>query len=423
MTTLRPQHRGQEAEPSGRRPRDANATGSPAALVAVRKLFGAENTDWYVVLGTTVFLVLFGLVMVLSSSAVTSSQSNDGDFFAVFLRQGLFALIGIPLMLVVARLPVVFWRRWARAAVMLGLGLQLLVFTGLGYGYGGNQNWISIGGFTAQPSEFLKLALVVWLASVLADRADGFTDWRSVLVPAVPLSGLAIGMVLLGQDLGTASIMIAIVFAALYYAGAPFGRLLTMAGVVVGGAVVFALSSVSRSDRISVWLNGCAPEDYEYTCWQSVHALWALGSGGVLGVGLGNSATKWRWLPHAESDFIFAIIGEELGLLGAIVVLALFAVLAIGLLRLVRAHTDPFRRIATGAVLAWIVGQAFVNIAVVLGLLPVLGVPLPFISAGGTALVSSLLAIGVVLSLARDLPARVSRAAPVATPPHRRGSR
>jgi len=356
------------------------------------------------VVGTVIFLVLFGLVMVLSSSAVTSAQNNEGDFFAVFMRQGLFALIGIPLMLMIARLPSIFWRRWSRHAVMFGLGLQLLVFTGFGYDYGGNQNWISIGGFTAQPSEFLKLALVVWLASVLSDRANAFPDWRSVFIPAVPLSVVAIGLVLAGQDLGTASIMIAIVLAALFFGGAPLRYILGMVAFVAVGAVMFALTSVSRSSRIDVWLNGCAPEDYEFTCWQSVHALWALGSGGVLGVGLGNSATKWRWLPHAESDFIFAIIGEELGLVGAIVVLVLFAVLAIGMVRLVRAHASPFHRVATGAIMVWIVGQALVNIGVVLGMLPVLGVPLPFISVGGSALVSSLLAIGVVLSLARDIP-------------------
>lgn len=403
MTTVRPPGSGRNAEPEAHR--------TPArAIVSVRTLFGSDSSDYMIVLGTTVFLVLFGLVMVLSSSSIVSSQSNDGDFFAIFLRQGLYALIAIPVMLSIARLPARFWRRWARVAVMLGLGLQLLVFTGLGYDYGGNQNWISIGGFTAQPSEFLKLALIVWLGTVLADRADAFTDWMSLLVPAVPVSLLAIGMVLLGQDLGTASIMIAIVLGALFYAGAPLRRLAAMAGIVAVGGVLFALSSSSRSSRIDVWLNGCRPEDYEGSCWQVVHGTWALGSGGVFGVGLGNSAAKWSWLPHAESDFIFAVIGEELGMVGASVVLLLFVVLAIGLVRLIRSHRDPFSRIVTGGVLIWIVGQAFVNVAVVLGLLPVLGVPLPLISVGGSALIASLLAIGVVLSLARSAEAREARA-------------
>lgn len=406
MTTTRPPHRAPGARaqhPSSPVAEPARPAHGAAAVVAVRRLFTAQSADWMLVLGTTVFLVLFGLVMVLSSSFVQSGKGG-GDFFGIFVRQSIFAAIGIPLMLLVSRLPAVFWRRWARNAVLLGLGLQLLVFVpGIGWGYGGNQNWINIGGISAQPSEFLKLALVVWLATVLAPRADAFTDWRSVAMPALPVSAAAIGLVLLGQDLGTVTIMASIVLAALFFAGAPLRHILLLVGLGVGGAVMFALTGASRSDRISAWLNGCTPEQLEDVCWQPMHGMWALGSGGVFGVGLGNSALKWSWLPHAESDYIFAIIGEELGLIGAMVVLVLFAVLAIGMVRLMRAHTDPFRRIATGAVLVWIVGQAFVNVAVVLGMLPVLGVPLPLMSAGGTALVATLIAIGVVLSLARDV--------------------
>jgi cell division protein FtsW len=372
-------------------------------VIGVRRLFRAQSADYMLVLGTTIFLVLFGLVMVLSSSFVQSGKGS-GDFFAIFIRQGLVALVGIPLMLVASRLPAIFWRRWARNGVLLALGFQLLVFVpGIGLAYGGNQNWIAIGGVNAQPSEFLKLALVVWLATVLAGRADAFTDWRSVAIPALPISAVAIAMVLRGQDLGTVAIMAAIVLAALFFAGAPLRYLVALIAVGATGAILFALSGASRSDRISAWLNGCTSDQLEDVCWQPIHGMWALGSGGVFGVGLGNSALKWSWLPHAESDYIFAIIGEELGLIGGVVVLLLFTVLAIAMVRLMRFHSDPFRRIATGAVLVWIVGQAFVNIAVVLGLLPVLGVPLPLMSAGGSALIAALLAIGLVLSLARDV--------------------
>lgn len=399
MTTTRPPRR----TPPGT-PAEAAVDAPPgaAAVVAVRRLFTAQSADYMLVLGATVFLVLFGLVMVLSSSFVQSGKSS-GDFFGIFLRQGLFALIGVPVMLLASKLPVVFWRRWARNAVLLGLGLQLLVFTPLGIAYGGNRNWIQLFGFSIQPSEFVKLTLVIWLATVLAGRADAFTDWRSVAVPALPVSGVAIGMVLFGQDLGTVVIMVGIVLGALYFAGAPMRYVLALVALGMGGAVLFALSGVSRSNRISAWLNGCTPEQLEDVCWQPMHGIWALGSGGVFGVGLGNSALKWSWLPHAESDYIFAIIGEELGLVGSMVVLVLFAALAIGMVRLMRVHSDPFRRIATGAVLVWIVGQAFVNIAVVLGMLPVLGVPLPLMSAGGSALVATLIAVGVVLSMARDV--------------------
>lgn len=402
MTTVRPPRPSPAPDPSD----SAKLSAPRSVTVGVRRLFGTESSASVIVFGTTMFLVLFGLVMVLSSSSIVSSQSNDGDFFAVFLRQGTLALLGIPMMLIIARLPAWIWRRWARVAVIVGVGLQaLVVFTPLGYAYGGNRNWLDIGGFTAQPSEFLKLALIVWLASILADRsAEGFSSWRSVLLPAAPLSILSIGMVLLGQDLGTAAIMLMIVIGAFFFAGVPVRFLTGIVVTVAALAVIVAMSTTSRSNRIGVWLNGCAPEDYEFSCWQTIHGTWALGSGGLFGVGLGNSAAKWSWLPHAESDYIFAVIGEELGLVGAVVVLLMFSVLALGFVRLIRGHTDPFRRIATGAIMTWLIGQAFVNIAVVLGMLPVLGVPLPLISAGGSALLSALLAIGVALSLARDSP-------------------
>jgi cell division protein FtsW len=371
----------------------------------VRKLFGTDNGDALLLLGVTIFLVIFGLVMVLSASFVISGRAGNGDFFGIFLRQGLFALVGIPVMLMIGRLPAIFWRRWARHLVILGVGLQaLVVFTPLGYEYGGNRNWLYIGGFTAQPSEFLKLALAVWLATVLADKADGLHTWKDIIFPALPLSFASIGMVLVGDDLGTAGVMLAMVLGALYFAGAPIGRMIVLVGALAMLAVTFAFSSPSRTSRITVWVDGCRPEDYEGVCWQVVHGTWALGSGGLFGVGLGNSSAKWSWLPHAESDFIFAIIGEELGFVGALVVLALFVALAIALVRLVRSQDDPFRRIAIGAIMTWLVVQSFVNIAVVLGMLPVLGVPLPFISAGGSSLVATLLAVGVVLSVSRDAP-------------------
>jgi cell division protein FtsW len=388
------------------RPTPTDASGRPpAAVVAVRKLFGTDNGDALLLLGVTIFLVIFGLVMVLSASFVISGRAGNGDFFGIFLRQGLFALVGIPVMLMIGRLPAIFWRRWARHLVILGVGLQaLVVFTPLGYEYGGNRNWLYIGGFTAQPSEFLKLALAVWLATVLADKADGLHTWKDIIFPALPLSFASIGMVLVGDDLGTAGVMLAMVLGALYFAGAPIGRMIVLVGALAMLAVTFAFSSPSRTSRITVWVDGCRPEDYEGVCWQVVHGTWALGSGGLFGVGLGNSSAKWSWLPHAESDFIFAIIGEELGFVGALVVLALFVALAIALVRLVRSQDDPFRRIAIGAIMTWLVVQSFVNIAVVLGMLPVLGVPLPFISAGGSSLVATLLAVGVVLSVSRDAP-------------------
>lgn len=410
MTTTRDPRRTPRADPPRPEP-----TPAPKAMVAVRRIFAAETSEYFLLLGTTLFMVVFGLVMVLSSSSI-ESRVQDDDFFARFTRQGMWALIGLPVMLIVARMPITFWKRWAWHAIVLGVLLQLLVFVpGLGYSYGGNQNWLQIGSFTAQPSELVKLALVVWLAFVLTAKESLLHDWKHVALPVAPVAAVAIGFVLLGKDLGTAIVMFAIVLGALFFAGV---RLRIIGTAIVGIAAIamlFVTLSDSRQDRIAAWLSGCTrEEDYSGDCWQTVHGWWAMADGGVFGVGLGNSSAKWSWLPEADNDFIFAIIGEELGLVGAVLVLGLFVMLAICFIRIIRMQIDPFARIATAAVMVWLIGQAFVNIAVVLGLLPVLGVPLPLMSAGGSALITTLAAIGIVLSFARSRPEPVRTSRPPA---------
>ncbi len=375
-----------------------------SAVIAVRRLFAAETSEYFLLLGTTLFLVVFGLVMVLSSSSILSYVSSK-DFFAIATRQGLYALIGVPVMLIAARAPISFWKRWARIGVFVGIGLQLLVFTPLGFAYGGNRNWIHLGAFNAQPSELVKLAFVLWLAWMLTTRREILDDWRRMLVTLGPIVAIATGLVLAGSDLGTSVILLSIVLGALFYAGA---KLRVVLGVVAVMAVVGLLAAsirTSRTSRISAWLSGCTdPSQASGDCYQTTHGWQALAHGGVLGVGLGNSTGKWSWVPEADNDFIFSIIGEELGLVGAILVLLLFVLLAICFIRIIRMSRDPFAKIATSAAMVWIIGQAFVNIAVVLGLLPVLGVPLPLVSAGGSALITTLAAIGVVLSFARHRP-------------------
>jgi cell division protein FtsW len=401
MTTTRPPRR----QPPDRRPAAQPQPQPRTIVVAVRRLFDAETPEYFLLLGTTLFLVVFGLVMVLSSSSI-ESRADGGDFFAQAGRQGLYALVGVPAMLLAARAPMAFWKRWAGTAVLIGVALQLLVFLpGLGYERGQNRNWINLGSFTAQPSELIKLALVIWLAWVLSRKGDALHEWREVAVPILPIALVAVGLVLAGNDLGTATIIVAIVFGALFYAGV---RLRIMA-VALAGVALIALVAIqlsdSRSNRIAAWLNQCEdPALYSRDCWQSIHGWEALAHGGVLGVGLGNSSGKWYWIPEAANDFIFAIIGEELGLLGALLVLALFVILTICFVRIIRMARDPFAKLATSAAMVWVIGQAFVNIAVVLGLLPVLGVPLPLVSAGGSALITTLTAIGVVLSFARHRP-------------------
>ncbi len=373
-----------------------------AALIAVKRVFGAETGNYFLLLGTTLFLVVFGLIMVLSSSAVELVSKND-NFFEAFLRQSLYALIGLPLMLVASRMPIAFWKRWSWAALVGAVLLQLLVFVpGIGWGVGLNRNWINIAGFNAQPSEAVKLALILWLAWILTAKQQLLNDWKHVALPIAPVGGVAIGLVLLGNDLGTAAIMLSLLLGALFYAGVRL-RIIASAIIAIGAiGYAFASTSDSRTDRINAWLQGCSNEsDFAKDCWQTVHGWWAMASGGIFGSGLGASRAKWNWLPEADNDFIFAIIGDELGLIGAIVVLALLVVLAVAFVRIIRACRDQYAKLVTSGVMIWIIGQAFVNIAVVLGMLPVLGVPLPLISAGGSALICSLVAIGVVLSFAR----------------------
>ncbi|WP_423923987.1 putative lipid II flippase FtsW [Frigoribacterium sp. 2-23] len=398
--TRRPETGTPPAAQNGTRPHD---TRSAAAVVAVKRLFAAETGSFFLILGTTLFMVVLGLVMVLSSSSVEQYiSSNHTSFFGAFVRQSIYAAIGIPGMLIVSRVPVSFWKRWAWHIVAVAVFLQLLVFSPLGFEFGGNRNWLNLGAFTAQPSEVVKLALAIWLGMILSVKRDLLGDWKHLAIPLVPVVFLSVGLVILGGDLGTTMIILLLVFAAVYFAGV---KLRFLALPVVALAVllpIIAHGSDSRSSRIAAWMSGCsASSDYQAACWQTLHGTWALASGGVFGVGLGNSKSKWSWLPEADNDFIFAIIGEELGLIGAIVVLGLFVVLAVGFVKIIRRTNDPFVRVTTGAIMAWIIGQALVNIAVVLGLLPVLGVPLPLISAGGSALILTLLAIGVVLSFAR----------------------
>ena len=375
----------------------------PAAIVRVKRIFAAETGNYFLLLGATLFLVVFGLVMVLSSSSVEDFKTG-GDSFSGFLRQVIFAALGLPVMFLAARMRLAFWRRWAGIFMIVAIGFQLLVFVPhLGKSVNGNRNWVAIAGVTFQPSELIKVALVVWLALVLAKKGDRIQEWRELVIPIVPVAGTAIGLVLLGGDFGTSMILTAIVMGALFFAGVKFRFFLlpiVLVGIV-GAILVFGRSS--RQGRFTAFVTGCT-SDATQACWQTVHGWWALASGSIFGVGLGNSTLKWSWLPEANNDFIFAIIGEELGLVGAVLVLALFVVVAVTFVRIIRASTDVFARVATSAVLIWIIGQAFVNIAVVLGLLPVLGVPLPLMSSGGTALITSLLAIGIVLSFARRAP-------------------
>jgi cell division protein FtsW len=359
-------------------------------------------TSYYLLLGATVALVCIGLVMVLSSSSI-DAIADQKSAFAEFWRQAVFAGIGVPLMIAASRFPIRSWNVAAWPMLVGALVLQALVFVpGLGHAVKGNRNWISVAGLTVQPSEFCKLALIVWAAAVLTRKRQLLHEPMHALVPVVPGAALVLALVLLGRDLGTSLVVMALVATVLFVAGAP---LRLFAGGLAAAALlvqVMVTTNGNRMGRISTWSSGCADAvDYHGPCWQTVHGQWALASGGWWGVGLGGSREKWGLLPEAHNDFIFAIIGEELGLVGTLAVLGLFAILGYGLFRTVLRTDDLFVKIATGGVLTWVLGQAVINIGAVLGLLPVVGLPLPLVSSGGSALVMTMLALGMVIGFAR----------------------
>jgi cell division protein FtsW len=361
--------------------------------------FRAESIYFYRLAGLTGFLVVFGLVMVLSSSSIDSLVANR-DAYYIFSRQVLYALIGLALMLFIASLPISFIKRRVGLVLLIGFGLQLAV-PFIGISVNGNTNWISIAGFTLQPSEFLKLALIMYMAWFISNREQEVDDPKRVTLPLLAVGAAAIVLVMAGGDLGTAVIFSFIMFGVLALSGAPLKTLGQVALVGVALAAIAAATSASRMARITAWLNPGTASSEAFN-WQYEHGTWALAAGGVFGVGLGNSKMKWSWIPEVENDFIFAVIGEELGLIGGLVVIGLFALLVASLLRVMFRSQNTFARVATLGVVVWIISQGTVNISVVLGLLPVLGVPLPLISAGGSSLIATLAAIGLVLAFEKD---------------------
>jgi cell division protein FtsW len=361
--------------------------------------FRAESIYFYRLAGLTGFLVVFGLVMVLSSSSIDSLVANR-DAYYIFSRQFLYALIGLALMLVIASLPVSFIRNRVGLVLMIGFGLQLAV-PFIGISVNGNTNWLSIAGFTLQPSEFLKLALIMYMGWFISNREFEMDNPQRVLYPLLAVGGGAVLLVMFGRDLGTAVIFSFIIFGTLLMAGAPGKILGRVALLAIGLAAAATATSASRMARITAWLNPGSASSDAFN-WQFEHGTWALASGGIFGVGLGNSKMKWSWIPEVENDFIFAVIGEELGLIGAMVVIGMFALLIASLIRVMLRAQTTFARVTTLGVVIWILSQSAVNIAVVLGVLPVLGVPLPLISAGGSSLIATLAGIGLVLAFEKD---------------------
>lgn len=346
------------------------------------------------------FLTGFGLVMVLSASSV--EEGATGNPYGAFLTQGAAALVGVGAMLAVGtRVRADLLQRVAPLVFFPAVAVQL--FTAFfGVAAGGNRNWLVLGGVSVQPSEFVKLGLVLILAAFFANRPGERLNLKR-LAPVVVFSGLAFVSVYAGHDLGTCLIIGLIIVGGLWFGGVRIPVLIVPGGIVVAALAVLARGDGSRTSRVSAYFEGCT--DLLGTCWQTQQAQWALANGGLLGVGIGNSVSKWFWLPEADNDFIAAIIGEETGLVGLLVLIGCFVAIAVVLLRIATGTPDRFTRAAAGMTIAWLVGQAFANLAVVIGVVPVFGVPLPFVSSGGSSLVATLLLVGCVLAAAsRPLP-------------------
>ena len=361
-------------------------------------------TSYYVLLSVAVVLVIIGLIMVLSASSVMSLvQTNNGTPYLYFKKQLQFALMGAVAMAVAAHVPVRSWKALSVPILLVALFLQLLVFTPLGISVNGNRNWLAVGPVTVQPSEFAKVGLVLVGAAVLSAKRRSLGKLGHVVVPFLFPAALAtIGLVLAGHDLGTVMVMGGVVAAVLFAAGVPRRLFVWGAATFTTLAVLMVVTSPNRLARFDVWL-GKDTDPYG-AARQPLHGRYALADGGWWGVGLGASREKWSWLPEAHNDFIFAILGEELGLPGTLVMLGLFCALALVCYRIVLRSKDTFVRISTAGVMAWIVCQAIINIGAVIGLLPVIGVPLPLVSYGGSSLMTSMFALGMLLSFARQEP-------------------
>ncbi len=359
-------------------------------------------TTYYLLLSATAMLVIIGLAMVLSASSVTSYKATNSSY-TIFLNQLQYAVAGIIMAFAASRFSLRMWKRLSVPLLVAALILQSLVFVpGLGVSVNGNRNWIHIAGQQVQPSEFAKVSLVLFGATVLAKKRRLLGRSLHVAVPLIfPAGGLLLLLVLGGGDLGTALVLLAIIGGMLFVAGVPARMFLVAGAGAAGLAAAMALTSVNRMGRISTWLAGCNDPN---KCFQTIHGRYALADGGWWGLGLGASREKWSWLPAAHNDFIFAIIGEELGLPGTLAIIALFGLMAFACYRLVLRSGDFFVRVATAGVMVWILTQAVINMGGVIGLLPVIGVPLPLVSSGGSALVATLFALGMLVSFARNEP-------------------
>lgn len=382
----------------------------PSRFALVPAQAGPLRSLAIVLVVVVLLLVGIGVAMVQSAGQVVAI-ANGANPWSGAIRQGGYALVGILCMVLLSQVSSRTMRRYAWWILGLGFLLQILVYTPLGYEAGGNRNWLQLGPLSAQPAEFMKFVLLIWVATVLTTKEPLLRHWQHVWIPVIPIVALSMFINVIGGDLGTLMILGALIFGCLIFAQVRARILAGIALLGVAGVAIMTLIKPNRVYRLTHFFEVDCLTDLEHAmdmCWQSLNGFWALSAGGIFGAGFGNSKAKWQWLPEAETDFIYAIIGEELGLIGTLGVLALYLVLAVVCIALINRFTSTFARILTGGAVVWISTQMIVNIAVVLGYAPVLGVPLPFVSAGGTSLISTLLCVGAVLACVREEAALVA---------------
>jgi cell division protein FtsW len=372
-------------------------------VLRLKALLDRPLASYYLVLGCTLLLLAVGLMMVLSTSSAYDLDVGAPPY-SMFEKQLLGALAGLLLMWLASKSPPRVFRAFAYPLLLVSV-LGLVLVLAFGPEVEGAKRWLDIAGNEVQPSEFAKLALVLWGADLLArkEKLGQLTDWRHLLVPLLPGVAFVCMLVMLGNDLGTTFLMSVIFLSLLWVIGAPGRLLLAVLAVMAFAALMLIAVHPDELQRITGFVSSQTSSNCA-SCYQLMQGKDALGSGGWFGVGLGASPAKWGFVPLAYADFIFAILGEELGLVGAICVILLYGGIAFAGLRIARRMPDTFSRLAAGTITVWIVVQAQVNMGAVLGLLPITGVPLPLISAGVSSLIVTMAALGMLMAFARSEP-------------------
>jgi cell division protein FtsW len=367
---------------------------------------GRPMTSFHLIIAVAALLTTLGLIMVLSASGVYS-YDQDGSPWVIFAKQVLWTVVGLIAFYVALRMRVQLMRSLAFSGFALTVLLLILVLVpGIGKEANGSRGWFVVAGFSMQPSELAKIAFAIWGAHLLAARRMEHASLREMLIPLVPAAVIALALIVAQPDLGQTVSLGIILLALLWYAGLPLRVFLSSLFAVVASAAVLAMAEGYRSARVQSWLNPGA--DTQGSGYQARQARFALANGGVFGDGLGQGSAKWNYLPNAHNDIIFAIIGEELGFVGAAGLLCIFGLFAYTGMRIARRSADPFLRLLTATATLWVMGQVFINVGYVVGLLPVTGLQLPLISAGGTSTATTLLMIGIMANAARHEPEAVA---------------